>query len=112
MRFLNLHLSAEQRRVGACQFVSEFDVEVDESGIGGPLLFGNVSTAARNLPPVTGACLFGLTVKLDPRTRRQIEFDVELPTTRNGTIHSIFDGRHPTPKVITLLVDIQSKGRN
>ena len=70
VRFSDFHFAAEEGHVAALELVAHFDREVDRPGVKATLVFGNVSTAALGLPPVTRFNIVGAAIKLHPWTSR------------------------------------------
>ena len=113
MDFRDFHLAGEERLVAAGKLISQMDGEINWSGIGAALVFGNLPPAALGIEPIALLCLFRFAIELHPGSAaRKGEFNVELTAAGDGAIHAILDPGSPTPDVIVLPVNAEGESRD
>src|SRR5260221_12177866 len=94
----DLELAGEERCVAAHQFISHLYRKSNRAGVGGSFVFAErIATAATlDLPPMTGAGLFCLAIKLPGASAGRRELCINLAATRYWSIDAQVQSRHPT----------------
>src|SRR6266550_3646211 len=98
MHLRDFEFAGKERCVAAHQFISHLDRKTNRARVGGSFVFAErIATATTlDLPPMTGAALFGLAIKLPGASAGRRELRINLAAAGDWSIDAQVQLRHPT----------------